>query len=48
MIQESKPLWKLASATGPYIRLAALSGASAVMLGAYGSHSKLSLKYFFV
>ncbi|XP_015433305.1 PREDICTED: transmembrane protein 256 homolog [Dufourea novaeangliae] len=34
------PLWKLASATGPYVRLAALSGAAAVALGAYGSHRK--------
>lgn len=34
------PLWKLAAATGPYIKCAALSGAMAVILGAYGSHSK--------
>lgn len=34
------PLWKLASATGPYVRLAALSGATAVILGAYGAHRK--------
>ncbi|KAJ8680592.1 hypothetical protein QAD02_016379 [Eretmocerus hayati] len=33
-----EPLWKLASATGPFVRLAALSGAAAVILGAYGSH----------
>lgn len=33
-------LWKLAAATGPYMKLAALSGASAVILGAYGSHRK--------
>ncbi|XP_046414496.1 transmembrane protein 256 [Neodiprion pinetum] len=32
------PLWKLAAATGPYVRLAAFSGALAVVLGAYGSH----------
>lgn len=32
------PLWKLAAATGPYVKLAALSGAVAVILGAYGSH----------
>ncbi|XP_053984513.1 transmembrane protein 256-like [Hylaeus volcanicus] len=34
------PLWKLARATGPYVRLAALSGAAAVAIGAYGSHKK--------
>lgn len=32
------PLWKLAAANGPYIKLAALSGAAAVSLGAYGAH----------
>ncbi|XP_011647815.1 transmembrane protein 256-like isoform X1 [Pogonomyrmex barbatus] len=32
------PLWKLAAASGPYVRLAALSGAAAVILGAIGSH----------
>ncbi|XP_011860270.1 PREDICTED: transmembrane protein 256-like [Vollenhovia emeryi] len=32
------PLWKLAAASGPYVRLAALSGAAAVILGAVGSH----------
>jgi len=34
------PLWKLAANTGPYVRLAAISGATAVILGAIGSHSK--------
>jgi len=34
------PLWKLAAATGPYVRLAAISGAAAVILGAIGSHSE--------
>lgn len=34
------PIWKLASASGPYVKLAALSGAAAVILGAMGSHSK--------
>ncbi|OXU25823.1 hypothetical protein TSAR_007532 [Trichomalopsis sarcophagae] len=34
----SEPLYKLVSATGPFVRLAALSGATAVILGAYGSH----------
>ena len=33
-------LYKLAAYAGPYIRLAGLSGAVAVMLAAYGSHSK--------
>ncbi|XP_017796051.1 PREDICTED: transmembrane protein 256 homolog [Habropoda laboriosa] len=32
------PLWKLAAASGPFIKIAALSGATAVSLGAYGSH----------
>lgn len=36
------PLWKLAAASGPYVRLAALNGAIAVMLGAYGAHSKIA------
>ncbi|CAL7950016.1 unnamed protein product [Xylocopa violacea] len=31
-------LWKLAASSGPYVRLAALSGTAAVILGAYGSH----------
>jgi len=34
------PLYKLAAASGPYVRLAAISGATAVILGAVGSHSK--------
>ncbi|KAL2712684.1 transmembrane protein 256-like [Vespula squamosa] len=34
----SKPLWKLASSAGPYVKLAGLSGAAAVVLGAYGAH----------
>ncbi|XP_014232883.1 transmembrane protein 256-like [Trichogramma pretiosum] len=32
------PLWKLARASGPFVRIAAISGAAAVVLGAYGSH----------
>ncbi|XP_018046678.1 PREDICTED: transmembrane protein 256-like isoform X2 [Atta colombica] len=36
------PLWKLAAASGPYVRLAALSGATAVILGALGSHRHYS------
>ncbi|XP_014215191.1 transmembrane protein 256 homolog isoform X2 [Copidosoma floridanum] len=33
-----EPLWKLALQTGPFVRIAAISGAAAVILGAYGSH----------
>ncbi|KAL7303852.1 hypothetical protein TKK_0003976 [Trichogramma kaykai] len=33
-----EPLWQMAHSTGPFIRIAALSGAAAVVLGAYGSH----------
>ena len=36
---QPEPLWKLARASGPFFRLAAISGAAAVVLGAYGSHS---------
>ncbi|XP_015178145.1 PREDICTED: transmembrane protein 256-like [Polistes dominula] len=32
-------LWKLSSALGPYVKLAGLSGAIAVSLGAYGAHN---------
>ncbi|XP_029174406.1 uncharacterized protein LOC114943025 isoform X2 [Nylanderia fulva] len=35
-------LYKLAAASGPYIRLAAISGAAAVILGAVGSHRHYS------
>ncbi|XP_012235134.1 transmembrane protein 256 homolog [Linepithema humile] len=42
MVPVSVPLWKLAASTGPYIKLAALSGASAVILGAIGSHRHYS------
>ncbi|XP_066138188.1 transmembrane protein 256 homolog isoform X2 [Euwallacea fornicatus] len=38
VITEKIPLWKLASEGGPFIRIAALLGASAVALGAYGAH----------
>ncbi|XP_029042183.1 transmembrane protein 256 homolog [Osmia bicornis bicornis] len=34
------PLWKLAANTGPFTRIAAISGATAVLVNAYGSHSK--------
>lgn len=34
------PLWRMAAANGPFVRLAALNGAAAVILGAYGSHRK--------
>lgn len=33
------PLWKLASAAGPFTKIAALSGASAVIINAYGAHT---------
>ncbi|XP_078051603.1 transmembrane protein 256 homolog isoform X2 [Augochlora pura] len=33
-----KLLWQLAAEAGPYVQLAALSGAAAVGLGAYGAH----------
>lgn len=36
---QSEPLWRLAQATGPFVRIAAISGAAGVILGAYGSHS---------
>nr|XP_033337264.1 transmembrane protein 256 homolog [Megalopta genalis] len=35
-----KQLWELAAQRGPYVQLAALSGATAVGLGAYGAHRK--------
>lgn len=38
MITEKTPLWKLASENGPFIRIAGIMGASAVILGAYGAH----------
>lgn len=38
VITEKTPLWKLAAETGPYVRIAAVMGASAVILGAYGAH----------
>lgn len=38
VITDKIPLWKLANESGPFIRIAALLGASAVALGAYGAH----------
>uniref|UniRef100_S4Q099 Transmembrane protein 256-like protein n=2 Tax=Pararge aegeria TaxID=116150 RepID=S4Q099_9NEOP len=32
------PLWELAQEAGPFVRLAGLSGATAVVLGAMGAH----------
>lgn len=32
------PLWQLAQEAGPFVRLAGLSGAAAVILGAMGAH----------
>lgn len=40
MKMEETPLWKLAAERGPFVRIAGLSGASAVALGAYGAHKK--------
>lgn len=37
------PLWKLAADTGPYVRLAAFSGAAAVILNGYGFYSKIKI-----
>lgn len=38
VITEKIPLWKLAAESGPFIRIAAVMGATGVILGAYGSH----------
>ncbi|KAK5647039.1 hypothetical protein RI129_005503 [Pyrocoelia pectoralis] len=38
IVTERIPLWELAAQQAPIIRFAGISGASAVMLGAYGSH----------
>lgn len=32
------PLWQLAQESGPFVRLAGISGAAAVVLGAMGAH----------
>ncbi|XP_076235502.1 transmembrane protein 256 homolog isoform X2 [Calliopsis andreniformis] len=37
------PLWKLAATTGPYVRIAALSGAVAVGLSVYSSQKQNSM-----
>lgn len=37
-IYQYEPLHQLARGAGPYVRLAGLMGASAVVLGAYGAH----------
>jgi len=39
---DPEPLWKLAGRSNCMVRLAGLSGATAVMLGAYGAHSLLN------
>lgn len=38
IITEKTPLWKLANDAGPFVRIAALMGASATIMGAYGVH----------
>lgn len=40
IIMEKVPLWKLAAETGPFVRIAAIMGATGVILGAYGAHRK--------
>lgn len=40
IITKPEPLWQLANQSGPFIKIAALSGALAVALAAYGSHKK--------
>uniref|UniRef100_R4FPR1 Putative small membrane protein n=1 Tax=Rhodnius prolixus TaxID=13249 RepID=R4FPR1_RHOPR len=39
---DPEPLWKLASSSSYFVKIAGISGASAVILGAYGAHSLLS------
>lgn len=36
------PLWELAQQAGPFVRIAGLSGAAAVVLGAMGAHRTFS------
>lgn len=38
IVHDKVPLWKLAQEGGPFVRIAGLLGASAVVLGAYGAH----------
>lgn len=38
IVHDKVPLWQLAREGGPFIRIAGLMGASAVILGAYGAH----------
>lgn len=38
VITEKTPLWKMASETGPFVKIGALMGAAAVIIGAYGAH----------
>lgn len=40
VISEPVPLWELAAKGGPFVRIAALSGAAAVGFAAYGAHKK--------
>lgn len=42
VVMEPLPLWQLASSAGYYVKLAGIMGASAVALGAYGAHCKIS------
>lgn len=38
---DPEPLWKLAGRGGIFVKLAAISGSAAVVLGAYGAHTVL-------
>ncbi|XP_011306848.1 uncharacterized protein [Fopius arisanus] len=40
-----EPLWKSAAASGPYLKLAGLSGATAVILEAYGARIFFGIRY---
>lgn len=38
IVHDKIPLWALSREAGPFVRIAGLMGASAVVLGAYGAH----------
>jgi len=40
IIYNTEPLWKLAQSSGPFVKVAGISGALAVSLAAYGAHKK--------
>lgn len=39
------PLWKLAAASGPYVKIAAVNGIAAVILGVFEAYSKIIVQY---